>query len=186
MLLQIHDELIFEVPARSNTTFPVLFAITWNERWRSPCRLKLPSKQDEIGMTSRRCFNPRRRPMANAFVLAVAVALAPAVAASAPPGLPVVVVRAPNADLRLEVARTHRRSGARVDGPSGDRAALGHALRVCARRRGEFWMKNTLVPLDMIFIGADGAVRKSTRTSLPPRHRCPTNESRASPASPSS
>ena len=98
--------------------------------------------------------------MANAFVLALAVALVPAVAAGAPPGLPVVVVRAPNADLRLEVARTP------ADQERGlmNRAAIApHSgmLFVFAQDGAvEFWMKNTLVPLDMIFIGADGAVRK--------------------------
>ncbi|MDJ0825165.1 MAG: DUF192 domain-containing protein [Rhodobacter sp.] len=30
-----------------------------------------------------------------------------------------------------------------------------------------FWMKNTLIPLDMIFIGADGVVRKVHQNAIP-------------------
>ena len=33
----------------------------------------------------------------------------------------------------------------------------------------EFWMKNTLIPLDMVFVAADGTVRKvSSVPVLPP------------------
>ncbi|MBM3556648.1 MAG: DUF192 domain-containing protein, partial [Alphaproteobacteria bacterium] len=34
-------------------------------------------------------------------------------------------------------------------------------------RVAQFWMKNTLIPLDMIFIGADGRVRNIAERTVP-------------------
>lgn len=75
-------------------------------------------------------------------------------------GLSTVTVHAPRADLTLEVART----------PAQREYGLMNRTQV-ARHTGmifvfdqddfvNFWMKNTLVPLDMIFVGADGTVRR--------------------------
>jgi uncharacterized protein len=84
------------------------------------------------------------------FSLAFAIAAA----------LPAVTVRAPRADLTLEVARTE---------PQRERGLMDR--KSVAPRTGmifvfdgdapvEFWMKDTLEPLDMIFVGADGKVRR--------------------------
>ena len=74
--------------------------------------------------------------------------------------LPVVAVHAPRADLTLEVART----GAQREHGLMNRSTLpDHTGMIFVFADDDvvsFWMKNTLVPLDMIFIGADGTVRR--------------------------
>jgi uncharacterized protein len=74
--------------------------------------------------------------------------------------LPTVVVHAPKADLTLEVART----GAQREHGLMNRTELAaHTGMIFVFERDEFvsfWMKNTWVPLDMIFAGADGTVRR--------------------------
>ena len=84
--------------------------------------------------------------MFNAIVLAAALAT--------------IVVHAPKADLTLETARTEP---AREQGLM-DRAVLApHTGMLFVFERDErvdFWMKDTLVPLDMIFIAGDGTVRR--------------------------
>ena len=87
----------------------------------------------------------------NAFRIAALVAAAAT--------LPTVTVHAPRADLTLEVARTapQRERGLM------DRAAVApHTGMIFVFENDdpvEFWMKDTLEPLDMIFIGADGKIR---------------------------
>ncbi len=74
--------------------------------------------------------------------------------------LSTIVVHAPRADLTLEVARseTQREHGLM------DRTTIPlHTGMIFVFERDEpveFWMKNTLVPLDMIFVAADGTVRR--------------------------
>jgi uncharacterized protein len=74
--------------------------------------------------------------------------------------LPTIVVHAPHADLTLEVARTdaQREYGlmnrTRLAPHTGMIFVFGGDAPVA------FWMKDTLVPLDMVFIGADGTVRR--------------------------
>jgi uncharacterized protein len=74
--------------------------------------------------------------------------------------LPTVVVRAPAAVLTLEVAR----NDAQREHGLMDRTAIPpHTGMIFVFDRDqyvEFWMKETLVPLDMIFVGADGTVRR--------------------------
>jgi uncharacterized membrane protein (UPF0127 family) len=74
--------------------------------------------------------------------------------------LPTVVVHAPRADLTLEVART----GAQRERGLMDRTTVpAHTGMIFVFDRDEmvsFWMKDTLVPLDMIFVAADGSVRR--------------------------
>jgi uncharacterized membrane protein (UPF0127 family) len=36
-----------------------------------------------------------------------------------------------------------------------------------AAQEGQFWMKNTLVPLDMVFINADGTIRSISENTVP-------------------
>jgi uncharacterized protein len=74
--------------------------------------------------------------------------------------LPTVVVHAPRADLTLEVARTEAQ---REHGLMNREALATRAGMIFVFERDEhvdFWMKDTLLPLDMIFIGADGTVRR--------------------------
>ncbi len=80
--------------------------------------------------------------------------------ANLPPTPPAIVVRAPNATLRLEVADTdaQRQRGLM------DRTELppntGMLFVFDSDATVDFWMKDTLIPLDMVFVGADGTVRK--------------------------
>lgn len=73
--------------------------------------------------------------------------------------LAVVVVHAPKADLRLEVAQTD----AQREHGLMDRTSLPpHTGMIFVfPHDGDvaFWMKDTLVPLDMVFAGSDGTVR---------------------------
>ncbi|HEY8297600.1 MAG TPA: DUF192 domain-containing protein [Candidatus Baltobacteraceae bacterium] len=88
-------------------------------------------------------------------LLAFALALQTATPAPAAP----IVLRAPAAALRLEVADTEP---ARERGLMNRTFLAAHTgmLFVFDRDRPvEFWMKNTLVPLDMVFVGSDGVVR---------------------------
>lgn len=91
-------------------------------------------------------------------ILAIAV-FATAVAANAP-SLPVVVVHAPKADLHLEVARTDPEMERGLMYRTAIAPHTGMLFVFQTDAPVEFWMKNTLVPLDMIFIAADGTVRK--------------------------
>jgi len=74
--------------------------------------------------------------------------------------LPTVVVHAPRADLTLEVARTE----AQREHGLMDRASIAaHTGMIFVFDRDdvvEFWMKDTRVPLDMIFVAGDGTVRR--------------------------
>ncbi|MGC9991067.1 MAG: DUF192 domain-containing protein [Candidatus Cybelea sp.] len=74
--------------------------------------------------------------------------------------LATIVVHAPKADLTLDVARTESE---REHGLMDRRVVSPHAGMLFVFERDEnvdFWMKDTLVPLDMIFIAADGTVRR--------------------------
>lgn len=75
-------------------------------------------------------------------------------------GLPTVAVHAPKADLTLEVART---AAQREHGLMNRTELPPHTGMIFVFEGDDFvnfWMKNTLLPLDMIFIGADGTVRR--------------------------
>ncbi|HLY02278.1 MAG TPA: DUF192 domain-containing protein [Candidatus Cybelea sp.] len=74
--------------------------------------------------------------------------------------LATIVVHAPKADLTLEVARTENQ---REQGLMNRRVVMRQTGMLFVFERDEevdFWMKDTLVPLDMIFIAADGTVRR--------------------------
>lgn len=77
-----------------------------------------------------------------------------------PQALPLTTLRAPNAQLHVQVAST---------GPQRERGLMG-VTRLPAHTGMlfifendvpvAFWMKDTLIPLDMVFVGADGVVRR--------------------------
>jgi hypothetical protein len=89
----------------------------------------------------------------------LAVVLAAATVSPAPAGA-TIVVHAPKADLTLEVARTEAQ---REYGLMNRTSLAPHAGMIFVFDGDgpvDFWMKDTLIPLDMVFVGADGTVRK--------------------------
>ena len=89
--------------------------------------------------------------------------------------LPTIVVHAPKATLTLEVART---ATERERGLMDRTSVPLHTGMIFVFERDEFvdfWMKDTLVPLDMIFIGADGTVRR-VFANVPVLHPQPSDD----------
>jgi uncharacterized protein len=74
--------------------------------------------------------------------------------------LPTITVHAPRADLTLEVARTPAQREHGLMDRTAVPAHTGMLFVFPSDGPLQFWMKRTLVPLDMIFIGADGTVRQ--------------------------
>lgn len=75
-------------------------------------------------------------------------------------GLATIVVHAPKADLSLEVARTPTQREYGLMNRTSMAPHTGMIFVFAADGPIAFWMKNTYVPLDMIFIAADGTVRR--------------------------
>jgi len=74
--------------------------------------------------------------------------------------LPTVVIQAPRADLTLEVARTDAQ---RERGLMDRTQVPPHSGMIFVFKGDDFvnfWMKNTLVSLDMIFVAGNGRVRR--------------------------
>ncbi len=74
--------------------------------------------------------------------------------------LPTVVVHAPHADLTLEVARTESQREYGLMNRTQLAPHNGMIFVFGGDGPVAFWMKNTLVPLDMVFVAADGTVRR--------------------------
>ena len=98
--------------------------------------------------------------------------------------LATTVVHAPKATLTLEIARTEAQ---RERGLMFRRSLPPHTGMIFLFERDEqigFWMKNTLIPLDMVFIASDGTVRRvfanvAVVPANTPDDRIPQEESRA-------
>jgi len=106
--------------------------------------------------------------MSNPFrasTLAFVVLFAPAVAPAAT--LPVVLVHAPRADLHLEVAVTADEQERGLMYRTSLPPHAGMLFVFDADQPVAFWMKNTLIALDMLFVGADGTVRTVYRNVAP-------------------
>lgn len=74
--------------------------------------------------------------------------------------LATTVVHAPKATLTLEIARTEAQ---RERGLMFRHSLSPHTGMIFLFERDEpigFWMKNTLIPLDMVFVASDGTVRR--------------------------
>jgi uncharacterized membrane protein (UPF0127 family) len=92
--------------------------------------------------------------------IAAALSMATAAPAPTPQSLPVIEIHAPRAALHVQVA---------VTGPQRERGLMGvahlapHTGMIFVFEKDaqvDFWMKDTLIPLDMIFVAADGKVRR--------------------------
>jgi uncharacterized protein len=92
-------------------------------------------------------------------MLAILLAIVAAAATPAPQHLPTIAVNAPKATLTLQVAKTQdqRELGLMSVTKLPDHTGMVFVFDTDAPV--EFWMKDTLVPLDMLFVGADGTVR---------------------------
>ncbi|HEX3368017.1 MAG TPA: DUF192 domain-containing protein [Candidatus Cybelea sp.] len=74
--------------------------------------------------------------------------------------LATTLVHAPKANLTLEVASTEAQ---RERGLMFRQSLAPHTGMIFLFERDEqmgFWMKNTLIPLDMVFVASDGTVRR--------------------------
>jgi uncharacterized protein len=96
----------------------------------------------------------------NALMLFAALAAPLPSPLPTPQSLSAVTVHAPNAALHLQVASTEPQ---RERGLMSVTRLAPHTGMVFVFEKDEpvdFWMKDTLIPLDMVFISADGTVRR--------------------------
>ncbi len=94
----------------------------------------------------------------NHLLLALLVAVAPT-ALPTPQHLPTISVQAPKAMLTLQVAATDDERERGLMSVTKLAPHTGMVFVFDTDAPVEFWMKDTLVPLDMVFVGADGRVR---------------------------
>lgn len=94
----------------------------------------------------------------SSLILALAVA-APS-ALPTPQSLATMALHAPKATLHLQVARTEEQRERGLMSVRHLPAHTGMLFVFDADAPVAFWMKDTLVPLDMVFVGTDGVVRK--------------------------
>jgi uncharacterized protein len=73
--------------------------------------------------------------------------------------LPVAVIAAPKALLHLEVANTEPQRECGLMFRTSLPKHTGMVFVFDQDAPMQFWMKNTLLPLDMVFVAADGTVR---------------------------
>ena len=91
---------------------------------------------------------------------ALALLLAATPAAPSPSPLPAITLGAPKAVLHLEVARTEPQREYGLMNRTSMPAHHGMIFVFDGDGELAFWMKDTLVPLDMIYVAPDGTVRK--------------------------
>ena len=96
--------------------------------------------------------------MLSAFALLTLLAAAPQPIPT-PQALSVITLQTPLARLRVQVAHTELQRERGLMGVRQLWAHTGMLFVFDSDAPVEFWMKDTLVPLDMVFIGNDGVVR---------------------------
>mgnify|MGYP001195936416 CR=1 FL=1 len=97
--------------------------------------------------------------MFEALAIGLALAQSSPLPMPTPQRLAVVAIAAPRAQLRVQVARTEAQRERGLMGVRYLRAHTGMLFVFDTDAPIEFWMKDTLVPLDMVFIAQNGAVR---------------------------
>jgi uncharacterized protein len=89
-----------------------------------------------------------------------ALSLAVATALPAAQHLPNITVQAPKATLTLQIAKTEAQRELGLMSVTKLPAHTGMVFVFDRDDLVEFWMKDTLVPLDMVWVGDDGVVRE--------------------------
>jgi uncharacterized protein len=92
-------------------------------------------------------------------ILSVLMLAATLAAQPAPSPQPFLMLKAPLAMLSLEVADTQAKQERGLMYRTSLAAHTGMIFIFNRDDVVEFWMKNTLIPLDMVFVAADGYVR---------------------------
>ena len=92
-------------------------------------------------------------------LLSVLICAATLAISPTPSAQPLIVLRAPLATLSLEVADTPAKQERGLMYRTNLPAHTGMIFIFGRDDVVEFWMKNTLIPLDMVFVSADGHVR---------------------------
>lgn len=77
-----------------------------------------------------------------------------------PQMLAAIALQAPRAQLRVQVAKTGPERARGLMGVTKLRTHTGMLFIFEKDEPVAFWMKDTLIPLDMVFIAADGTVRR--------------------------
>jgi uncharacterized membrane protein (UPF0127 family) len=98
--------------------------------------------------------------MFNAAALALALVASPSPSPQpTPQHLPTISVIAPNATLTLQVARTGAQEETGLMWVTALPPHTGMIFLFSMEQPQSFWMKDTLIPLDMVFVGGDDIVR---------------------------
>jgi uncharacterized protein len=93
------------------------------------------------------------------LVVALALGVAGPADCTSSSALPVAVVAVPKAVLHLEVARNDPQRECGLMYRTALPEHTGMIFVFAQDAPVQFWMKNTFVPLDMVFMAADGTVR---------------------------
>ncbi|HEV2598635.1 DUF192 domain-containing protein [Sphingopyxis sp.] len=113
------------------------------------------------------------RIMLTALALSLALPMAacssdPAAQAETAATIPLTIEMAGKAHrFNVEVARTDAEQDRGLMFRTGLPADGGMIFPFAKPRIGSFWMKNTLIPLDMIFIRADGSIDRIAENTIP-------------------
>ena len=97
--------------------------------------------------------------MFEALVLVVALAQTLPAPVPTPQNLHAISISAPRAQLRVQIAMTEAQRERGLMGVTKLAEHTGMLFVFSADAPIEFWMKDTLIPLDMVFIGRNGVVR---------------------------
>ena len=97
--------------------------------------------------------------MASVLALILALATGTAAPMPSPQALRTIVVAAPRATLTLQVADTEQERETGLMSVTHLRPHTGMLFVFRYDAPVQFWMKDTLVPLDMVFLSSNGTVR---------------------------